>query len=85
MLLSRVLGLVRDRVLAHQIGATAATDAYGAAFLVPDILNYFLAGGALSIAFIPLYTRVRADAGAALDEAELLLSVATRPQVILLH
>ncbi len=64
VLLSRVLGLVRDRVLAHQIGATAATDAYGAAFLVPDILNYFLAGGALSIAFIPLYTRVRADAGA---------------------
>ncbi|MDH3211817.1 MAG: murein biosynthesis integral membrane protein MurJ [Myxococcales bacterium] len=64
VLLSRVLGLVRDRVLAHQIGATAATDAYGAAFLVPDILNYFLAGGALSIAFIPLYTRVRTQAGA---------------------
>jgi putative peptidoglycan lipid II flippase len=63
VLLSRVLGLVRDRVLAHQIGAGAETDAYGAAFLLPDILNHFLAGGALSIAFIPLYSRVRAEAG----------------------
>ncbi len=53
-LLSRVLGLVRDRVIAHQLGASSETDAYSAAFLVADILNYFLAGGALSIAFIPL-------------------------------
>jgi putative peptidoglycan lipid II flippase len=33
-------------------------DAYSAAFQLPDLLNYFLAGGALSIAFIPMYTRV---------------------------
>jgi putative peptidoglycan lipid II flippase len=62
-LLSRVLGLVRDRVIAHQIGASSETDAYSAAFLIPDILNYFLAGGALSIAFIPLYSRLRAGSG----------------------
>jgi putative peptidoglycan lipid II flippase len=62
-LLSRVLGLVRDRVIAHQLGASSETDAYSAAFLVPDILNYFLAGGALSIAFIPLYSRLRASSG----------------------
>jgi putative peptidoglycan lipid II flippase len=63
VLASRLLGLVRDRVLAHQIGNSAETDAYGAAFLIPDILNYFLAGGALSIAFIPLYAKVRNDTG----------------------
>jgi putative peptidoglycan lipid II flippase len=62
-LLSRLLGLVRDRVLAYQIGASSQTDAYGAAFLIPDILNYFLAGGALSIAFIPLYSRLLAKEG----------------------
>lgn len=61
--LSRLLGLVRERVIAHQIGATQQADAYGAAFLIPDILNYFLAGGALAIAFIPLYSSVRARSG----------------------
>jgi len=61
--LSRLLGLVRERVIAYQIGATSQTDAYGAAFLIPDVLNYFLAGGALAIAFIPLYSSVRARSG----------------------
>jgi len=61
--LSRLLGLVRERVIAHQIGATHQADAYGAAFLIPDMLNYFLAGGALAIAFIPLYSSVRARSG----------------------
>jgi putative peptidoglycan lipid II flippase len=61
--LSRLLGLVRERVIAHQLGASAQADAYGAAFLIPDILNYFLAGGALAIAFIPLYTSVRERSG----------------------
>ena len=53
VLLSRVLGYVREAVLAYQIGAGAEADAYRAAFMLPDLLNYFLAGGALSIAFIP--------------------------------
>ncbi len=72
VLASRLLGLVRDRVLAHQVGNNWETDAYGAAFLIPDILNYFLAGGALSIAFIPLYTRVRNTSGA--DAAQALFA-----------
>jgi putative peptidoglycan lipid II flippase len=63
VLLSRVLGYLREAVLAYQIGATAETDAYRAAFMLPDLLNYFLAGGALSIAFIPFYTRLRAREG----------------------
>jgi putative peptidoglycan lipid II flippase len=58
VMLSRVLGFVREAVLANRVGAGAEMDAYSAAFQLPDMLNYFLAGGALSIAFIPMYTRV---------------------------
>jgi putative peptidoglycan lipid II flippase len=54
--LSRVLGYVRDAYIAWAFGAGPATDAYTAAFTVPDFLNYALAGGALSITFIPIYT-----------------------------
>lgn len=68
ILLSRVLGYVREAVLAWQLGASAEVDAYRAAFQIPDLLNYFLAGGALSIAFVPFYTRVRSREGAAAAE-----------------
>ncbi|MFI5394674.1 MAG: murein biosynthesis integral membrane protein MurJ [Candidatus Binatia bacterium] len=57
VLLSRVLGYAREALLAYQVGARASTDAYFAAFQIPDLLNYLLAGGALSVAFLPLYTR----------------------------
>lgn len=57
VLLSRVLGYARESLLAYRAGAGPATDAYYAAFQIPDLLNYLLAGGALSIAFLPLYTR----------------------------
>jgi len=56
--LSRVLGYLREAVLSRVLGLGPEVDAYGAAFMLPDLLNYFLAGGALSIAFIPFYTRV---------------------------
>ncbi len=61
--LSRLLGVARDAVLAAAIGRGAAADAYVAAFQIPDLLNHFLAGGALTIAFIPLYHRARARGG----------------------
>ncbi|MEZ0224828.1 MAG: murein biosynthesis integral membrane protein MurJ [Alphaproteobacteria bacterium] len=63
ILLSRILGYVRDMLLAYKFGASSTTDAFYAAFQIPDLLNYFLAGGALSIAFIPLYNRVQARDG----------------------
>lgn len=63
ILLSRILGYAREMLLAWKFGATSATDAFYAAFQIPDLLNYFLAGGALSIAFIPLYNRVLARDG----------------------
>ena len=63
VLLSRVLGYARDLLLANLAGAGSETDAYFVAFLVPDLLNYLLAGGALAIAFIPFYSRVRETRG----------------------
>jgi putative peptidoglycan lipid II flippase len=60
VLLSRVLGYAREAVLAYQVGAGPEADAYRAGFQIPDLLNYFLAGGALSVAFVPLYTQARA-------------------------
>jgi putative peptidoglycan lipid II flippase len=75
VLLSRVLGYVREAVLAQQLGASPAADAYYAAFQIPDLLNYFLAGGALSIAFVPFYSRVLARDGA--EAAEGLLAKVT--------
>jgi putative peptidoglycan lipid II flippase len=65
VLLSRVLGLVRDMVLGLQVGAGGEADAYNAAFQLPDLLNHFLVGGALSIAFVPLWTRTAARDGRA--------------------
>jgi putative peptidoglycan lipid II flippase len=56
-LLSRVLGYGREALIAYRVGAGASTDAYYAAFQIPDLLNYLLAGGALSVAFLPLYAK----------------------------
>jgi putative peptidoglycan lipid II flippase len=63
VLLSRLLGLARDMVLSLRVGAGLEADAYNAAFQLPDLLNYFLVGGALSIAFVPLWTRTRSRDG----------------------
>jgi len=63
VLASRLLGVVREMVLAAQLGAGAEVDAYRAAFQLPDLLNHLLAGGALSLAFVPFYTRKREREG----------------------
>jgi putative peptidoglycan lipid II flippase len=57
VLVSRLLGLLREWTLAHQIGANAITDSYLAAFTLPDFLNYLVAAGALSVTFIPVFSR----------------------------
>ncbi len=56
VLASRFIGFARDVIIAAQHGATEATDAYYSAFILPDVLAYFLAGGTLSITFIPLFS-----------------------------
>lgn len=52
--LSRVLGYVRSIVITTQYGQTFHTDAYNAAFLIPDFIYLILIGGAFSTAFIPV-------------------------------
>lgn len=56
LLLSRVLGIVRDIVIAWKFGQNQFTDAYILAFQIPDLLFYLVAGGALSSAFIPVFS-----------------------------
>jgi len=55
-LVSRVFGLVRDRTLFSHFGAGDVLDAYFAAFKVPDFIFNLLILGALSSAFIPVFT-----------------------------
>src|SRR5438552_12306581 len=55
-LLSRVLGFVRDVVVARAFGAGPVTDAFFVAFRIPNLLRRLLAEGALSTAIIPVFT-----------------------------
>ena len=57
--LSRIIGLVRVKYIAWLFGAGAQTDAYLAAFRLPDLMNYFLVGGAASITFVTILNRYR--------------------------
>jgi putative peptidoglycan lipid II flippase len=57
-LCSRVLGMARDRVLAHYFGTGMLTDAYWAAFKIPDLIYNLLILGALSAGFIPVFTKL---------------------------
>lgn len=54
MVISRLLGYVRDVIIYAQIGQNNFTDAYNAAFKIPDCIYMILVGGALSAAFIPV-------------------------------
>jgi putative peptidoglycan lipid II flippase len=56
-LLSRFLGLLRQVVFAWLLGAGAAGDEYFVAFLIPDFVNYLLAGAYMAITLIPILTR----------------------------
>jgi putative peptidoglycan lipid II flippase len=55
-LLSRVLGLVREQVMAAFFGAGFATDAFNVAFRIPNLLRDLFAEGAMSSAFVPTFT-----------------------------
>ena len=54
--LSRVIGLIREMVIAYIGGASASVDSYQVAFIIPDMLNHVLASGFLAITFIPIFT-----------------------------
>jgi putative peptidoglycan lipid II flippase len=56
---SRVIGLVRTKYIAYLLGKSAAADAFNSAFQLPDMMAYFLVGGAASITFVTMLTRYR--------------------------
>jgi len=61
ILISRLLGVLRDAVFAAMLGSSDVTDVYVAAFRIPDFANYLLAGGFLTITFIPIFSQYLAD------------------------
>jgi putative peptidoglycan lipid II flippase len=56
-LLSRLLGLVREQLLALTLGASAQAEAYLIAYRIPNLLRDLFAEGALSAAFMPVYSK----------------------------
>jgi len=58
---SRVIGLVREMVIAYIGGVGPAVDAYQVAFVIPEILNHLAASGFLSVTFIPIFSRYLAS------------------------
>lgn len=67
-LLSRILGFVRDFVIARAFGAGAATDAFFVAFRLPNLLRRMFAEGAFSQAFVPILAEYKNRRGA--DESK---------------
>jgi putative peptidoglycan lipid II flippase len=63
ILASRVLGVVRDSLFARIFGVSALTDAYVAAFRIPNLLRDLFAEGALSSAFVPTFTEAMNKGG----------------------
>jgi putative peptidoglycan lipid II flippase len=61
ILLSRLVGLARDRVFAHYFGNSDAADAFRAAFRIPNFLQNLFGEGVLSASFIPVYAQLNAE------------------------
>jgi putative peptidoglycan lipid II flippase len=64
--LSRIIGLIRERLFAYYFGNSSAADAFKAALKIPNLLQNLFGEGALSASFIPVYARLLATG----DEAE---------------
>ena len=62
-LLSRILGFVRDLIVAHLFGAGAGTDAFFVAFRIPNFLRRLFAEGAFAQAFVPVLSEYRQKQG----------------------
>ena len=60
ILTSNVIGLVRDMLFSRMFGASRLLDVYNAAFVVPDILLNIFIAGALTAAFVPVFSHLRA-------------------------
>ena len=72
ILASRVLGVVRDSLFARIFGVSPLTDAYVAAFRIPNLLRDLFAEGALSSAFVPTFSDAMVKGG---DDFNLLAAI----------
>jgi putative peptidoglycan lipid II flippase len=80
-LVSRILGFVRDAVIARMFGAGLASDAFFVAFRIPNLLRRLFAEGAFSQAFVPILAQYRSSQGdqgarALVDRVATLLALA---------
>jgi putative peptidoglycan lipid II flippase len=80
--LSRIIGLVRVKYIAWLFGRGMEADALNAAFYLPDMISYFLVGGAASITFVTILTRYREEGREA--EAQRSLSVIISTMLLVL-
>src|SRR6185437_4224935 len=60
ILISRIIGVIRQRVFAHYLGTSDAAGAFSAAFRIPNFLQNVFGEGALSASFIPVYAKLLA-------------------------
>ena len=76
---SRVLGLVRDMVTAWILGASGLADVFFVAMRLPNLLRCFIAEGAVSVAFVPVFNEVKENEGLAkaLQMSQAVLSLLT--------
>lgn len=62
-LVSRVLGFIRDVIIAFALGAGPLADAFFVAFRIPNLLRRLFAEGSLTLAFVPVFSRTRQEQG----------------------
>jgi len=75
--LSRMIGLVRVKYIVWLFGRGVEADAFNAAFVLPDLISYFLVGGAASITFVTILTRYRESGREAEGERSLSVILST--------
>src|SRR5258705_7201397 len=88
ILISRILGVIRQRVFAHYLGTSDAAGAFSAAFRIPNFLQNVFGEGALSASFIPVYANLLArgdekEASRVADAVLTLLALATSVIVVI--
>src|SRR5436309_1104444 len=88
ILISRIIGVIRQRVFAHYLGFSDAAGAFSAAFRIPNFLQNVFGEGALSASFIPVYANLLArgdqkEASRVADAVLTMLALATAVIVLL--
>jgi len=88
ILISRIIGVIRQRVFAHYLGTSDAAGAFSAAFRIPNFLQNVFGEGALSASFIPVYANLLArgdekEASRVADAVLTLLALATSVIVVI--